>query len=303
MRARQASILVARRWCFLFVCLGFFVLAACAPPSPAPLPALPPSPLLPLPSAAVPPTSPPPVASPSSSPATCRLPGRLVAGSLPSAALGRELRYQVYLPPCYASRTAGRYPVLFLLHGLYYDENQWVRIGAITAADRLIADGETPPFLLVLPYDPTWTEPPESGFGEALIADLLPAIDAAYRTRPEREARAVGGLSRGAGWALHLGLTRPDLFAAVGAHSPIVFGRDANPLAGWLADLPADLPLHLYVDIGQNDAGLPQALWLEELLNAADLPHEWHLNQGTHDEAYWSAHVEDYLRWYAAAWR
>lgn len=231
------------------------------------------------------------------------MPGRLVSGSLPSAALGWELRYQVYLPPCYAGRTATRYPVLFLLHGLYYDENQWARIGAAAAADRLIAAGEAPPFLIVLPYDPTWTEPPESGFGEALISDLLPAIDATYRTRPERDARAVGGLSRGAGWALHLGLTRPDLFAAVGAHSPIVFGRDANHVAGWLADLPPGQDLRFYVDIGQNDSGLQAAIWLADLLDAAGLPHEWRLNQGTHDEVYWSTHVEEYLRWYAAGWR
>lgn len=213
------------------------------------------------------------------------------------------MRYQVYLPPCYASQTTARYPVLFLLHGLYYDETQWARLGVASVADRLIADGEIPPLLIVLPYDPTWTEPPESGFGQALIVDLLPVVEATYRVLPGREARAVGGLSRGAGWALHIGLTRPDLFAAIGAHSPIIFGRDANHLAERLADLPADLPLRLYVDIGQNDAGLPQALWLEELLDAADLPHEWRLNQGTHDEAYWSAHLEEYLRWYAAAWR
>lgn len=213
------------------------------------------------------------------------------------------MRYQVYLPPCYASQTAVRYPLLVLLHGLYFDENQWIRLGLAPAADRLIASGEMPPLLILLPYDPTWNEPPESAFGEALLADLLPALEATYRTLPARDSRAIGGLSRGAGWALHLGLTRPDLFAAVGAHSPIVFGRDANHVAERLADLPPDLPMRFYVDIGQNDAGLPQALWLAELLDSAGLPHEWHLNQGTHDEIYWSMHVEEYLRWYTAPWR
>ncbi|MEZ0395813.1 MAG: alpha/beta hydrolase-fold protein [Anaerolineales bacterium] len=286
----------------LFLLL-LFEMGACTPPeSPTPSPTA-----LPRPSSAPAtalPASPTPAATPSPAATShCRLPGRLVAARLESSTLGRPLRYQIYLPPCYAGQTASRYPLLFLFHGLYYDETQWVRLGLAPAADRLIASGEIPPLLIVLPYDPTWTEPPESQFGQALLADLLPALEATYRLLPERQVRAVGGLSRGAGWALHLGLTRPDLFAAIGAHSPIVFGRDANHIAEWLANLSADQPLRFYLDIGQNDTGLPQALWLEGLLDDAALPHEWHLNQGTHDEAYWSSHLEEYLLWYASGWR
>ena len=44
------------------------------------------------------------------------------------------------------------------------------------------------------------------------------------------------------------------------------------------------------------------AVWLESLLTGYNLPHEWHIFTGYHEEAYWQAHVAQYLRWYAQAW-
>jgi enterochelin esterase-like enzyme len=43
-------------------------------------------------------------------------------------------------------------------------------------------------------------------------------------------------------------------------------------------------------------------VWFHELLDQLEIPHEWQLNPGNHTEDYWSSHVEEYLRWYAAPW-
>ena len=57
------------------------------------------------------------------------------------------------------------------------------------------------------------------------------------------------------------------------------------------------------MDIGASDPNLMQAAtWLEGLLTKYDLPHEWHMFTGEHEEEYWQAHVEDYLRWYTKDW-
>jgi enterochelin esterase-like enzyme len=60
----------------------------------------------------------------------------------------------------------------------------------------------------------------------------------------------------------------------------------------------------IYIDIGDDDR--PEitkgATWLEGLLVKFDVPHEWHMFVGEHEEAYWQAHVEDYLRWYTLDW-
>jgi enterochelin esterase-like enzyme len=180
--------------------------------------------------------------------------------------------------------------------------DQWIRLGTPATADRLIAGREIPPFLIVMPDDPSAQETDQYGFAEAVTEDLVPYIDSHYRTRPDREGRAVGGLSRGSGWALHLGLTRPDLFGAIGAHSVVLFGADAQLVDNWLAAMPPGFTPRLYMDIGEYDGGLASARILEDMFTAAGLPHEWHLNHGSHDEAYWSRHIEAYLRWYAAGW-
>jgi enterochelin esterase-like enzyme len=72
----------------------------------------------------------------------------------------------------------------------------------------------------------------------------------------------------------------------------------------WLRAIPsADLP-RIYIDIGEKDRPeiLESAGWLENLLTEEGIPHEWYLFTGEHTEAYWQAHLEQYLRWYNAGW-
>jgi len=247
-----------------------------------------------------------PIPSPSLGPENADVPacesGTIETVDIPTTHLPQALHASVYLPPCYQSHLLQRYPVLYLFHGLTYTDTQWIRLGAPRTADRLIAAGEIPAFIMVMPYDPSSQEPAQYGFAEAVTQDLIPAIDSRYRTLPVRAYRAVGGLSRGAGWAIHLGLTRPDLFGAIGAHSVVVFGSDGLLVAGWLAAIPPGSLPRIYLDIGEDDGGLASARILEQMLTAADIPHEWHLNGGSHDEPYWSAHMEAYLRWYTSGW-
>jgi enterochelin esterase-like enzyme len=227
----------------------------------------------------------------------------LLADSLPTDLLpDKELPYRVYLPPCYAENPSSRYPVLYLLHGQTYTEDQWIRLGAADTADRLIVSGEVAPFLIVFPYDKSWKQPDEDNFGKVLVENLIPAIDAAYRTKTGRRFRAIGGLSRGGAWAIHLGLTDYQMFGAIGAHSPAIFWRDGNHIAGWLDEIPDDSLPRMYVDVGDNDKEIEGVISLEELLNKRGMVHEYYLFTGFHDEAYWGAHVEEYLRWYAEEW-
>jgi enterochelin esterase-like enzyme len=239
--------------------------------------------------------------TPTSTP-VCTDAGMLEPQELTSASMPKPMRFIVYTPPCYADRTDLRYPVLYLFHGAYYDETQWVRLGAPSTADRLISSGEVLPFIIVMPFDPYPDQPHEYGFDEAFIQDLMPYIDSHYRTQPDRSHRAVGGLSRGSSWALHFGLLYPDLFGAIGMHSPIIFTQDGNVVEPWLNTIPLEKMPAIYIDIDENDQDMDKARWLENLLTSQNIPHEWHLNTGFHDEAYWSAHVEEYLRWYASNW-
>jgi enterochelin esterase-like enzyme len=229
----------------------------------------------------------------------------VLADFIPSDLLPQPLEFRVYLPPCYEEDAGRRYPVLYLVHGQSYTHDQWDRLGADETASALIARGDLPPFLIVMPRDRVWTQPGQDDFGRALMQELIPYIDAAYRTCPERACRAIGGLSRGAAWALHLGLSEWESFSALGLHSLPVFWDDVPRLRGWLAAIPPeDLP-RIYLDVGERDRDeiKESTFWFRDLLDELGIPHEYTLFSGYHDEEYWASHVEQYLRFYAAGWR
>ncbi len=214
------------------------------------------------------------------------------------------MEYLVYLPPCYDDFLSQKYPVLYLIHGQNYDHFQWDNLGINETADQLISTDMIPPLIIVMPRDRNWAQPTEDNFGQVLVNELIPIIDRNYRTIPDREHRAVGGLSRGAGWAVHLGLSEWRLFGSIGAHSLPVFWTDTRHIRTWLKQIPSRMLPRIYLDIGDKDR--PQifasAIWFEEVLTDLGIPHEWYLFPGYHEEAYWQEHLIDYLRWYTAEW-
>ncbi len=97
------------------------------------------------------------------------------------------------------------------------------------------------------------------GFGKRLVENIIPYIDANYRTLADRDHRAIGGMSRGAGWSLRLGLADWKLFGAIGLHSLAVMQKDASRIGDWLADIPVSQRPHIFMDIGDNDQELSMA--------------------------------------------
>jgi enterochelin esterase-like enzyme len=210
--------------------------------------------------------------------------------------------YFIYLPPCYDEKPETQYPVLYLLHGQTYTADQWIRLGAVDVLDNLILSGESMPLIIVFPDDRYWNLPPGTAFGARLVDDLIPFIDSTYRTLPDRDHRAIGGMSRGAGWALQLGFSRWDMFSVIGLHSLAVLQNNRSKLAGWIDDIPPASHPSIFMDIGDNDQELSMAISVEEQLNESGLAHEWHRYRGAHTEEYWSAHIDEYITWYAEQW-
>ncbi len=206
--------------------------------------------------------------------------------------------FLIYLPPCYDQQSDLHYPVLYLLHGQTSIDDQWVRMGAPTTADSLIHSGQAAPFIMVFPDDRYWNLPPGPAFGDRLVNLIVPYIDAHYRTLPDAQHRAVGGLSRGGGWAIHMILTEYTLFGIVGLHSPVIFDADNAVLDTAMAEVPSDQWPRIWIDGGDRDGGLGDIRRFESLLTAYEVPHEWHLYSGDHTEPYWTAHLREYLVWY-----
>jgi enterochelin esterase-like enzyme len=243
--------------------------------------------------------------SPSPTPILCfSEKGFIEEKKLETSWLPSPLEYLVYTPPCYDNNIDGRYPVLYLFHGYGYNDDQWYRLGAQEIADKLINAGDIAPFIMVMPHDNDHNNlPPENQFGEAVLFDMVQAIDSNYRTLTSRQYRAIGGLSRGGNWAIHLGLNKWDYFGTIGAHSAPLFVSD-GPLKvqEWLNEIPPEEYPRIFLDVGENDKWIDYIFRFEKLLDDHNIPHELFVFPGGHTEDYWGSHTEQYIRWYAQEW-
>jgi acetyl esterase/lipase len=126
--------------------------------------------------------------------------------------------YALYLPPEYDADPTRRYPVIYWLHGMAGDPRRggtFVRV-----LDQAIREGIAPPTIAVLPNGLTNSFYTDSRDGRwpvatALIAELIPHVDATYRTIPDRGQRTIEGQSMGGYGAAYLGFKHPELFGAV----------------------------------------------------------------------------------------
>jgi enterochelin esterase-like enzyme len=249
----------------------------------------------------LPSATPTPTIVPTATPLTClSQPGRVEDGSVETTKPAQL--FLIYLPPCYDVQTKEKYPVVYLLHGQTYIDDEWVRLGAPVAADNLIHSKKAVPFIMVFPDDRYWNVEAGAGFGDRLINDLIPYIDRNYRTLADREHRALGGLSRGGGWTVELGLKNYSLFGSLGFHSPAISSVDGPYVKNWVKSVPADAWPRVWIDAGDHDAELGSMTQFEQLLSFYGIAHEWHLFTGDHSEPYWNAHVTEYLQWYADGW-
>ncbi len=141
-----------------------------------------------------------------------------------SSSLGMMRRAFVYTPPGYMTGSA-RYPVLYLVHGAGDSEEAWSRTGhANYILDNLIAAGKAKPMIVVMPNGHTPDRPGADilnnrDFGNDFLKDLLPYVDAHFRTVANADNRAMAGLSMGGVHTFNYGLTHPELFHYIGIFS------------------------------------------------------------------------------------
>ncbi len=134
----------------------------------------------------------------------------------------------VYTPPDYETNPKKRYPVLYLQHGSFEDETGWSNQGrANFILDNLIASGQAESMIIVMdngyafkPENEAKKEKyPVSVFEEVMTKEIIPMIDKRFRTIPDRNHRAIAGLSMGANQTMRIIMNNLDLFAYYGGFS------------------------------------------------------------------------------------
>jgi S-formylglutathione hydrolase FrmB len=150
--------------------------------------------------------------------------GTVVTDIFTSDILKREMNYSVYLPPSY-EKSQRSYPVLYLLHGMGGNQTDWVNRGEVARiATQAMQSGKAPEMIIVMPdglndafyinnYDKSiqWED--------YFYKELIPTAEKKYRTFPQRQYRAIAGLSMGGYGSLYHALKHKDMFSACYAMS------------------------------------------------------------------------------------
>ncbi len=236
---------------------------------------------------------------------SCMMAGGKIESAVISSDIARKLvDIRVYTPPCYNPAAGKEYPVLYLLHGQSSREDQWDLLGVDEAASDLIRAGKIEPLIIVMPREINYLDDPSnSNFGDLILSEVIPWAEKNYAIHPDSGMHAIGGLSRGGSWALRLGLSNPDLFGSVAGHSPVPFTADLYQVSNWRVKTAEEQLPYIYLDIGLLDPYKDIARRYELRISEVAYPHEWHMNEGTHNSEYWSGNVKDYLIWYNNGWR
>ena len=139
----------------------------------------------------------------------------------------------VYTPPEYEKNTKTRYPVLYLQHGSFEDETGWSAQGkANLILDNLIAEKKAIPMIIVMDNGYAFQANKDADnneqakklalkwvFEEVMMNEIIPMIDASYRTRADRENRAIAGLSMGANQCIRIYMNNMDKFSHIAGFS------------------------------------------------------------------------------------
>ena len=251
--------------------------------------------------------------------------GVVVAREFRSTALERDWSYAVYLPDGYETSNL-RYPVLYLLHGNGGNLYSWVNDGHIQqTADALIAHGDIPPCVIVMPdAGTTWFVDRKEKMESAVIGDLIPDVENNWKVLSSRPGRLVAGLSMGGYGAMRLSLKYPEMFAAAALLSPAIYNpeppetssarrvgvfgspdydaavwKSYNYPALWDAYLAKKLPVPMYINSGDDDDFYieAEAMQFYSLLRRNKQPAELRIVNGAHVWAVWESTIGDAMKY------
>ena len=223
-----------------------------------------------------------------------------------------QRRMYVYLPKDYYDSNE-RYPSLYLLHGARGNELSWIEKGNLLHnLDSLTILGKMKKAIVVLPNVNQYKD--ERDFGKsrlkgaveslfetdgmveaAFVKDVVGTVDSLYRTMPDKEHRAIAGLSIGAMQAMHLSANAPDIFGYVGMFSPMVHPvLRKSEYSSFYKDFKEKLkiqftsPPALYsIMIGRKDFYYPRMKHYTRYLERNGYTFEMHITGGGHQWYNW----------------
>ena len=230
---------------------------------------------------------------------------------------GQERRMVVYTPAGY-ERGKGRYPVLYLLHGMGGDEEAWVATGRVVEImDNLIASGKAEPMIVVMTNGctkhvaaPGYSEEgmfrpymsgSMDGTFEAMFKDVVEWVDATYRTIAKPEKRAIAGLSMGGFHAMQISKHYPEMFDYVGLFSAAIFRGESGvemyeKLEQRLLRQFEHEPKLYWIAIGSGDFLYDENVEYRELLDRLGCKYTYRESTGGHEWRNWRIYLCEFAQ-------
>ena len=230
---------------------------------------------------------------------------------------GRERRMTIYTPAGYESGK-GKYPVLYLLHGMGGDEDAWAATGRVAEImDNLIAQGKAKPMIVVMTngctkhvsapgysHEGMWRpymSGSMDGSFEAMFPSIVEWVDSHYRTKAKRAYRAIAGLSMGGFHSMQISKEYPTMFDYVGLYSAAIFrGKEgietyANLEAKLERQFSEGMKLY-WIAIGKDDFLYDENVRYRELLDSKGYPYIYRESEGEHIWRNWRIYLGEYAQ-------
>ena len=221
-----------------------------------------------------------------------------------STATNSQRRARIYLPPGYS--TSNKYSVMYLLHGIGGNEDEWYNSGAPNVIlDNLIAAGKIQPFILVLPNGNATGAGVRDGwenFTKDLINSLVPYIESHYSVYTDAQHRAIAGLSQGGAQSLNIGLPNVDKFPYIGGFSSSPITKQVNQLfPDGGTKVKANLKL-LFLSCGTADGLISNNNRVRDYCRSNNIRYtEWLLPGNGHDWSVWKPSLWNFAQMACAA--
>ncbi len=231
--------------------------------------------------------------------------GKVEVVEYKSTTVGTNRLVTVYLPPKYDA--SKKYPVLYLLHGIGGDHQEWMQGVPNVIMDNLYAQKKAEPMIIVMPNGRALpNDKPEgniygaemqqgfANFEKDLIVDLIPFIEGKYSTYTDKNHRAIAGLSMGGGQSLNFGLGNLDKFAYVGGFSSAPNTKAPEQLIPDVAKTKAENKL-LWMVCGSNDGLMYNSSRLKAFCDKNGVPCTLiNYPEGQHDFVVWKYGLYNY---------
>jgi len=249
--------------------------------------------------------------------------------------LGKEVSFSIYLPPDY-EESSRSYPVLYLLHGYSDDETGWTQFGEVkNIMDQHVQKTSVTPMIIAMPdAGVSWyinSHDDSVRYEDFMVEEFITHIEKKYRTRAEKQYRAIAGLSMGGYGSMVLAVKNPGLFAASAPLSAAISTRDdiltmsmdrwnsiygnrygrnlegrerltdhykKNSVLDIIKNSEPDSlkKVRYYIDCGDDDFLIRGNMETHRVMLDQEIPHEFRVRDGAHNWTYWRTALPEVLK-------